>query len=106
MDRKRRYELVDVDGCTHSTEPPTAEVMNLYCCATSTELRNHLRLFATAEIGRHGVLTTRRYACVEAEVKCLIAYHDGKNQDNLSDGPNISSTIMRTQQGLQGTLLR
>ena len=44
---------------------------------------------------------TRRCACVKANVKCSVACHGGKNQDNTPDCPNISSIIMRTQRGFR-----
>ncbi len=43
--------------------------------------------------------STRRCACVKAEVKCFIACHGGTNQDNTPDCSNISSMTMRTQRG-------
>ena len=49
---------------------------------------------ATAGIGRL-LCSTRRYACVKAEVKCSIACHGGTNQKNKLDCPNISSVAMR-----------
>ena len=47
-------------------------------------------------------LWRNRYACIKAEVKCSIAYHGDKNQDDIPDCPNILSMTTRSYQWPRG----
>ena len=53
----------------------------------------------SASLAQVKLSSTRRCACMKAKAKCLIACHEGINQDNTSDCPNISAMSVRTQRG-------
>ena len=80
-----------------SNPPPTAQVTLHYCAAQESTVEK-VPVHCNCR-DQKTWCSTRRCACVKAEVKCSIACHGGTNQDNTPDCPNISSMAMRTQKG-------
>lgn len=79
-------------------EPPPTAVITLHYCATQESTTKKVPVHCGCK-DQKTWCSTRRCACFKANVKCSIACHGGKDQDNIPDCPNISSMQMRTQKG-------